>query len=250
MIEIEGCGPGVSRIRIGHGKANALDRELCEGLASGLRELGERDHAAVLTGTGSIFSAGVDLKRLLADGDEYLVSFLGALRDVFAAALEYPRPLVAAVNGHAIAGGCILAAACDQRLMAHGSGRIGIPELLVGVPFPTLALEVMRGLVAPHVLQRLVWRGETLLPEAALAVGLVDELVVAEELDQRAVDLATRLARIPTRTFELTRGELRAPMRILLAQLEDHDREVVQAWRAPEIRAAISEWVERTIRGR
>lgn len=250
MIEIDDLGPGVVRVRLAHGRANALDLEMCEALTDALRGLAADDRAVVLTGAGSIFCAGVDLKRLLAEDDAWLEGFLAALRDAFAAALDHPRPLIAAINGHAIAGGCVLAAACDQRLMAAGKGRIGVPELLVGVPFPALALEVVRSLVAPHVLQRLVWRGETLDPEGARAVGLVDDVVDAEFLEARAAELAATLGQLPARTFALTRSQLRAPQRNLLASLARHDREVVEAWKTPEIRNRIELWVARTMGSR
>ena len=96
--------------------------------------------AVIVTGSGSSFSAGVDLFRVIKDGPEYGRRFLPVLDDFLRAALTLPKPMVAAINGHAIAGGCILAAACDHRIMTEGNGRIGIPELAVGVPFPALPL--------------------------------------------------------------------------------------------------------------
>ena len=100
--------------------------------------------AVIVTGTGSIFSAGVDLVRISAEGEGYVRRFLPALHRMFEAAFNLPKPLVAAVNGHAMAGGCVLACCADMRIAARGNGRIGITEMLVGVPFPALAFEVMR----------------------------------------------------------------------------------------------------------
>ena len=85
--------------------------------------------------------------------------------------------MVAAVNGHAIAGGCVIARAADARLMAEGAGRIGVPELLVGVPFPAAALEVVRFAVPREKVQSLIYTGRTLSAEEALGAGLVDEVV-------------------------------------------------------------------------
>ena len=136
---------GVAVLAMRHGKVNALDTALCQALCGAL------DHAAaggaqavVLTGTGTVFSAGVDLHRVIAGRDEYLASFLPELRKVFTRLATFELPLVAAVNGHAIAGGYILAAAADWVLMAEGPGRAGVTELLVGVPFPAIALELLR----------------------------------------------------------------------------------------------------------
>src|SRR5439155_1274578 len=103
----------------------------------------------VLVGTGSAFSAGVDLFRILDGGDDYVARFIPALSGAFDDLFAYRRPVVAAVNGHAIAGGCVIAACADYRLMAEGRGRIGVPEQLVGVAFPAIALAAPRSPFAP-----------------------------------------------------------------------------------------------------
>jgi hypothetical protein len=125
---------------------DALGRELDAAAGSDAR-------AVVLTGAGSIFCAGVDLFRVVDEGADYVRRFLPSLADVIRKLFMLPKPVVAAANGHAIAGGCILVAACDYRLMARGGGRIGVPELLVGVPFPAIALEILRFALAPERMQ-------------------------------------------------------------------------------------------------
>src|SRR4051794_33897322 len=109
----------VTVLRLAHGKASAFDFELMEELQRRLqaaRDDGTR--AIVLTGTGSIFSAGVDLFRLTKEGRPYVERFVPALSSMLEVLFTLPVPIVAAVNGHAIAGGYILSAAADYRLMA------------------------------------------------------------------------------------------------------------------------------------
>jgi enoyl-CoA hydratase len=102
---------------------------LCRDLVARFAGLGRGGHrAAVLTGHGPIFSAGVDLLRLRDGGPGYLEEFLPALSDAFLAVFRCPLPVVAAVNGHAVAGGCILVSACDRRVMNADHGRIGVTE--------------------------------------------------------------------------------------------------------------------------
>src|SRR6266852_3631054 len=114
---------GIVTLRLAHGKASALDAELLEALEQSLDEVGRSDaRAVVLTGSGSIFSAGVDLFRLLNEGAPYVGRFFPLLVSAIRRLFLFPRPVVAAANGHAIAGGCILVAACDYRLMAAGNG--------------------------------------------------------------------------------------------------------------------------------
>ena len=136
MIELTQKGD-VAILTMNHGKANALDLELCAALVARFEQLrASSARAVVVTGQGRIFSAGVDLLRLSAGGAAYVRQFLPALHKLYDTVFFFPKPVVAAVNGHAIAGGCVLACCADRRLMARDGGRIGVTELLVGVPFP------------------------------------------------------------------------------------------------------------------
>ena len=158
-----------------------------------------------------MFSAGVDLPRLLDGGAPYVREFLPALCTMFATVFSYPKPIVAAVNGHAIAGGCVLACACDKRLMARDGGRIGVTELLVGVPFPAIAMEIMRGAAAPQHFENLLFGGATYAPEEASGLGLVDEVVAPDALLERAVAGAQTLAALSPSAFALTKRQTRQP---------------------------------------
>ncbi len=160
--------------------------------------------------------------------------------------LLVPKPVVAAINGHAIAGGCMLALACDRRIMSEG--RIGVPELLVGVPFPTLPLELVRRAVAPHVFKDLVYSGRTLPAGEAKDVGLVDEVAPSPELIARSCEAAERLARIPGETFRITKAQMSAPILESMRAHEDTDRRVLEAWKSEACRAAIRDYVDRTIK--
>lgn len=252
MIDIELAG-NVAVIRLAYGKANVLDTELCRALTARLEEQRTRSatHAVVLTGTGSIFSAGVDLKRVLDGGADYVKAFLPALREVFDTLFAFPKPVVAAVNGHAIAGGCVLVCAADHRLMANGTGRIGVPELLVGVPFPSIALEIMRNVIAPAQVANALYGGATNDPVRALSLGLVDELIDAAELLPRAVAHAERLAALPPAAFETTKRQLRDPqIQRARGELACHDDAVQRLWESPETMARIRAYVERTLKPR
>src|SRR3984957_16035225 len=125
MLETEDRS-GVTVLRLKHGKVNALDTELLRAITAAIGGL-DPAAAVVLTGHGAAFSAGVDLKRIVDGGHPYVREFLPALTGPVLAVFNPPGPVVPAINGHAIAGGCVLAAACDVRLMA--GGRIGLSEL-------------------------------------------------------------------------------------------------------------------------
>ena len=153
-----------------------MDAELLDALTAAVTAT---DRALLITGAGSSFSAGVDLRRILDGGPDYAADFLTALSRMFRAVFDHPRPTVAAVNGHAIAGGCVLALACDIRLMS--AGRIGLAELAVGVPFPVAALEIVRHALGPRA-GRVLLGADTVGPEQALALGLVDEVTGPDDL--------------------------------------------------------------------
>jgi enoyl-CoA hydratase len=239
----------VTVLRMAHGKANALDLELVTALSQHLHRL-RKAPAVVLTGTGTIFSAGVDLFRVVDGGRPYLDRFLPALRKTFNELMAFPRPLVAAVNGHAIAGGCILVETADHRVMSSGTGRIGLTEMLVGVPFPVDAIEIVRLATGGANLGRLVNLAETVSGQRAVAAGLVDELAEPEVVLARAVQVATALAAIPPQTFELVKRELRAPFWDALESRSGHfDGEVDAAWKSEAALHAIAAYVE-TLRAR
>ena len=172
MIDVT-INDGIAVLTLRHGKANALDIEFCEALAARFAEL--RDGAAkavVLTGQGKIFSAGVDLIRVSEGGADYVRKFLPALHKLYDAVFYHPKPVVAAINGHAIAGGAVLACCADRRIMAREGGRIGVTEMLVGVPFPALAFEIVRFAVPPRHLPEFTLSGATYATDAALAARL------------------------------------------------------------------------------
>ena len=122
MIEVETVD-NVAIVRMQHGKANALDIEFCEALAARFHTLrNDSERAVVLTGAGKMFSAGVDLKRLSAGGADYVRRFLPALHKLYEEVFFHPKPVVAAINGYAVAGGAVLACCADRRITSSPSG--------------------------------------------------------------------------------------------------------------------------------
>ena len=230
-------------VRLEHGKVNALDLELCQAISTtfaGPDVLGAR--AVVLTGAGSAFSAGVDLWRVIEGGDHYAAAFIPALVDAFAAVFTCELPVVAAINGHAIAGGCVFAAACDHRIMTRG--LIGIPELIVGVPFPATALAIVEHAYGPLATRRLAFGGELAAAEDALARGLVDELTGLDALVDTAVARAGHLAgSIPPATYAVTKLHLNR-----LPAPSAYDDEVVRLWQERVADGWIAAYMQRTVK--
>ena len=248
MIELDERGV-VTILRMVAGKGNALNLEFTQALDECVQQL-ERSpaKAVVLTGQGSVFGAGVDLPALVSGGPDYVRRFVPAMVAGFERLVTFPKPLVAAVNGHAIAGGAILMLACDQKLLARGKARVGLTEIRVGVEFPSWALEVARFFTPPEHLATLILTGRTWPPEEALARGLVDELVDAEGLLERACEVAAELAAIPSATYAATKNALRRPLVERARHLTATDGPaLIEKWCAPETLRAVADFAARHI---
>ncbi|MDO9485577.1 MAG: enoyl-CoA hydratase/isomerase family protein [Actinomycetota bacterium] len=229
-------------LRMAHGKVNALDVDLLVAVREAVLQA-PKESALVLTGNDRAFSAGLDLRQLLDSPMEYSDQLLDELTTTCLTIFDHPRPVVAAVNGAAIAGGAMLALAADVRMMS--TGVIGLPELRVGVPIPSALMELARYVLGAH-LARHVLQGIVIDPEAALAIGFVDELVEPELLLDRAVAEAQSLCEVPAVTYALMKQALHAEARDLMeAGSPEGDDEVADAWTSPAVRAQIQVQVDR-----
>ena len=239
---------GIRLLKLAHGKVSAIDIELGEAFIAEMKAAADPSvKAVIVTGSGASFSAGVDLFRILREGPDYGRRFLPVLDELLLAALTFPKPVIAAINGHAIAGGCILAAACDYRIMVQGTGRIGIPELAVGVPFPALPLQIMAARLSDGALRDLVYSGRTVQIDEARTLGLIDEKCPDGMLLDRATEVAQKLASIPAGAFTLTKEAFRTPILARTQQLADLNNRVSDAWLQPHTYETIRGYLEKTV---
>jgi enoyl-CoA hydratase len=248
MIEV-GEANGIRVLRLAHGKASALDLELVLALRDAYRQAdADKVRAVVLTGSGHIFCAGVDLFRIADGGATYVKAYLAAFAELMFTIFGVERPVVAALNGHAIAGGAVLVASADYRVMSSGGGRFGYTELLVGVPFPPAALEIVR-FASPGSVQRLLLAAETFNPEQSLALNLVDELAAADAVLTRGKEVAERFCRVPPDVFAATKRHIRAETLRRMREAEEELGAAVEAtWSSDRTRAHIRDYLARTVR--
>ncbi|HVX23476.1 MAG TPA: enoyl-CoA hydratase/isomerase family protein [Acidimicrobiales bacterium] len=246
MFQVDRDG-GVAVLEVAHGKVNAVDLELAEGLTGAIGDLAGSDaEAVVLIGAGRAFSAGVDLYRLLDGGKEYAERFLPALSALFDAFFGFPKPLVTAVNGAAVAGGCVLACCGDRRLIADGA-RIGVPELRVGVPFPVSPLEIVRYACGRDA-EEVIYSGRLYQGAEAVGVGIANEAVAAEELRDRAVAAAADLAAVAAEPFRLAKEQLRRPtVDRIRADGPAVDGLATAIWGSAETAATVRDYLDRTV---
>lgn len=200
----------VALVRIDRPPANAMDLALLAEGAATLEELrASEPGAVVLTGRPGYFSAGVDLKfapTLDAAGQAEMVAGINRL---FAGWYSFPRPVVCAVNGHAIAGGLILALCGDYRVGPTDDGKFGLTELAVGIPYPAAAMAVVKAELAPAAARVLALRAQLVGAAEARELGLFDEAVATDQVLPRALEVAGELAALPRATYEQVKRDVR-----------------------------------------
>src|SRR5262245_8044924 len=229
---------GVTTVRINHPPVNAFNLDLVQDAVATIRGI---DGPIVLTGAGACFSAGVDLRAILEGPPEYTDTFLAAVSAAFLAVFDHPAPVVAAINGHAIAGGCVLAMAADVRLMS--SGLIGLSEVAVGVPFPVAALEICRYSMGSSV-TRAVLQADNVDVRAAAQRGWIDEVVAPDDLFSRAVEIARALGQHSETAYAAMKAQLHRHVRAAIDAGAELDANVREIWKSAETRARIAAFLD------
>jgi enoyl-CoA hydratase/carnithine racemase len=191
-------------------RANAFNGELVADLSNAFS--GSSDAGAVVLASSSpgMFSAGWDLPYLISQGPDDFRKFLSSYCDLVRQIFVFGRPVIAALPGHAIAGGLIVAAAADERIAAEGKGELGLSEVLLGVSVPACLLEPFRHAIGPRATERLAATGENLSVERALAVGMIDRVVPLPSLLEEAVARARVLAQRPVAAHASIKERARA----------------------------------------
>jgi enoyl-CoA hydratase len=201
---------GVTVVTLTRPPANALDPALVAGLLRALEQLHrERPAAVVLAGSGGFFSGGADLRVVPELSTDKQAQMVRDVNKLFSGWHEFPRPVVTAVNGHAVAGGLVLALCGDYRV-ASSSARFGLTEARVGIPFPSAAIGVVQAELSPHVVRRMVLGAELIDSSTALAWDVVDEVVVEEAVLARSLAVARERSQLPPNTYELVKRRVRA----------------------------------------
>jgi enoyl-CoA hydratase len=236
---------GIALLRMTAGKANAIGPAWLERmhvLLDGLQSAPPR--ALVLTGEGRAFSAGLDLPALIGSTRSGLAAFIRDFSEVMLRVFTLPWPVVAAVNGHAIAGGCVLALQADHRLMAEGETRIGLNEVQLGIGLPAVVVETLRCQLPASAIGPIAIDGTLFLPEEAVRAGLVHEVVRPDRLLERARERATELGALPAPAFRQIKRGLRGPAVEAIRRAEATDAE---AWVETFFSAPAQERVRATV---
>lgn len=231
---------GVRILTLNRPPANAINEDLLDDLCAALAAAGRSDavRAVVLTGAGKFFGAGFDFSAPPRDGAA--TARMNALyRDAHVALLSFAKPTIAMVNGHAIAGGLVMALACDYRLGLDGDYRIGLNEIAVGASFPKAAFEIVR-LRLVHARASELLLGAALYPASqALRLGVVDELFAADALESTVLRRAARMGAFPCDAYAHTKAALVAEaLERIAAETPEQAAATAAVWLSEESRTA------------
>ena len=202
---------GIAIVSLDKPPVNAFDLRLVHDTEECLKKV-EKDQdvrAVLITGKGKCFSAGLDLKTVPYYTPTQQRQMVEDLNRAVAWLYGFSLPTIAAVNGHAIAGGFILAIACDYRVGTSSACSLGVTESRVGIPFPACIMEVLRAELRPEVARRMTLTGRLMGPDEALANGVLDELCPAERVLARAREIAMEFAALPRGAYVKIKRQLR-----------------------------------------
>lgn len=228
-------GP-VREIKLNRPPVNALSTELIVNLRQAIEKAPQDGaRAIVISGAPGRFSAGLDLPLLIGFDREHIKLLWQELYSLLRTIATSPVPTVAAITGHAPAGGTVLTLFCDWRVMAEGDFKIGLNEVRVGIPVPPVLLAGLRQLVGQHRAEHLAVSGALVSPAQALEMGLIDELAPAEQVIDRSIEWCQRLLALPANAMTKTRDEMRKDLASLFASDLDPELDSVLAgWWHPE----------------
>ena len=192
--------PSTVTLTLDNGVANTLSLEMAEALTGAIKDAEsnpDNQSMVIKSNNQKIFSAGLDIQEMNAPEPVRLADFWRAIQGTYIALYGSRLSTVAAIEGHAPAGGCLLSLCCDYRIMAQGSARIGLNETNLGIAAPYWLMDMYVDSIGKRNAELALGKGTLFLPDEALAVGLVDEVVPQDEVLDRATAEAKRWAKIP-----------------------------------------------------
>jgi enoyl-CoA hydratase/carnithine racemase len=236
---------GTVIVKLDRGVTNALSLKLVNELGEALQKVGDdADTHSLVFGSANdkFFSIGFDIPQLFDLAREDFEAFYRAFNQVCLKLYTLPKPTVAALTGHAIAGGCILALCCDYRFLAQGRKLMGLNEIKLGVPVPYLADCVLRHLVGARTARDIVESGEFYPPEQALRMGLVDQVLAPEQVLPGAITKAQTLGSSPRVAFAMIkRNRVEMIEAQVRAHLEQRMHFFTDCWYAAKARERLRE---------
>jgi len=228
---------GIARVALSRGKVNAINEKVVDELSTCFKQLADDStvQAIILTGEGKFFTFGFDIPEFLGYPKDDFIRYLTKFTDLYTYLFVYPKPVIAALNGHTVAGGCMLAISCDYRIMVPEKAKIALNEINFGSSLFAGSVEIMKLLIGQRKAETAVYSGAMYSPEEALELGLIDRIVSPDELETEARKMAEEYASKDGAAFKSIKGLLRKTLADDFAQKEkDSILEFVDIWYSEE----------------
>lgn len=216
-------GDGIAWLRLDDGKVNVMSPDMQAELHGALDRAEADDAVVVLQGRDGVFSAGFDLE-VLGRGDEDSVQMVIGGFELAERVLAYPRPVVVACTGHAIAMGAFLLCSGDYRVGTSAPARYVANEVAIGLTVPRAATEILRSRLTPSAFQRAVLLAHVFGPHDAVAAGFLDEVIAPDELDRRVAAIATTMTSLDRAAHRATKQRTRNTLIEAIGAAIDADR--------------------------
>lgn len=238
----------VAIVTLTHGITNPINLQLVTELKESLQNIKD-SHARSIVVTSSnnkFFSIGLDIPSLYTLSEENFTHFYKAFNRICVDLYTFPLPTVAAITGHAVAGGCILATCCDYRFISEGHKLMGLNELKLGVPIPYPAHCILRHIVGARHARDIMDTGEFYPPEQLLEMGLVDCVLPLKDVLLKSIEKARVLGSLPQKAFVMTKYNRTEKVKArILAQLAEKEQHFVECWFSDEARAQLKAAMEK-----
>lgn len=234
-------------LQLSRGKSNPINHDFVKALRTTLRSLlDDRSvKGVVLNGNPGFFSVGLDLPELYSYDEAGFAAFWSDFMALISDMVAFDKPIVAAVTGHAPAGGCILAIGCDYRVMAEGNYKIGLNEIPVGLVVPAPIFHLYAFWIGQRLAYQYLMEGKLYQPEQAREIGLVDEVVSGDAVLQTAELKLQQYLRFNEQSWRLTKQQLKRELLKVMASISEADMKIFQAqWWSPEVRLILEQFAE------
>lgn len=223
----------IATVTLSRGKVNALNEPMVEEITKSFEDLAidNEVRSIIFTGSGKFFSFGFDVPEFLNYSKSDFIRYLEKFTNFYTYLFLFPKPIVAALNGHTIAGGCMLATACDFRLMVTGKAKISLNEITFGSAVLAGSVEMLKYCVGSRNAQSILYSGAMYSAEEALQLGLVDQVSSEDALKEDARKVAQEFAQKDSSAFRCTKHLLRQPAaEDMIKREKDAILEFVDIW--------------------
>jgi 3,2-trans-enoyl-CoA isomerase len=234
----------IAIVQLSRGKVNALNDDLVEQMHRALSEMEAEDsiRALILTGSGKFFTFGFDIPEFMNHSKDEFSRYLINFTNLYGRIFVFAKPVIAALNGHTIAGGCMIASACDYRLMVRGKAKISLNEISFGSTVFAGNTSILKYCVSARNAQKILYSGKMYTAEEALGLGLVDEVTSEDDLLVKAEATAMEFAAKDPVAFRGIKQILRRPVLEEIARFEKGSIEdFVEIWYSERTRTNLSE---------